>query len=150
MYLFPLPHGVTVPNHLTIIWIYDGHHYCFFHLQLRFMPVEKKWGISTNWKGYSRYTKWREKPKSCLEDWWNAGNPHAGIPMQGGSWNARNGNSRNLRTKISRSSSGKKNDPKDLRIAPFGQARDQLKTDTYPRGWCFRWISRSRSAVTCV
>ena len=150
MYLFPLPHEVTVHNHLIIVQIYEGINFAVSIPKFSLALWKNRGGISTNWNGYSRSTKWREKPKSCLEDWWNAGNPHAGIPMQGGSWNARNGNSRNRRTKISRSSSGKKNDPKDLRIAPFGQTRNQLNTEIYPRGWCFRWISRSRSAVTCV
>ena len=75
-------------------------------------------GISANWNGYSRYTKLRTEPRSCLEDLWNVGNPEIENPIEAGSWNWRNGNSRNRQTKISRSSSGKKNDPM-IKIVSF-------------------------------
>ena len=82
-------------------------------------------GIPSNWDGCSRYTKWRANPGSCWEDWWNAGNPDGENPTGGISWNGRNGNSRNRRTRISRSSSGKKNDADDLRIASFKSSTGQ-------------------------
>jgi hypothetical protein len=48
-----------------------------------------------------------------LEDLWNVGNPEGENPIGACSWKWQNGNSRNRQMRISKSSSGKKNDPDD-------------------------------------